>query len=125
MARKKAAPDKARVKDVFDPRNFITEDPEDTSEVEESGEEEGGESDEGVPEVEIQAGTAMEIYLRVPEYMRKAKGFLRDEGKLEEYIQESAMVLMQMERDQALLIPTTRAEVAAAIKAKSGVAEGA
>ena len=64
------------------------------------------------------AGLALDIYNRVPQYERIAREFLEDEDKLEKYIQINALVLMQMERDSAVLIPTTRSEISAAIKSR-------
>jgi hypothetical protein len=70
-------------------------------------------------------GTTLDIYNRLPQYIARAQRFLRHERELEEYIQENALVLMQMERDQAVLIPVTRSDISAALKSRQNFVQKA
>ena len=92
---------------TFDPSTFVEEE-----------EDALGETRESEERVEGVEDTSLAIYTRIPQYEKRAQIFLRDEGKLEAFIQEKALVLMQMEADQAMLMPTTRSEISAAIKAR-------
>lgn len=90
---------------LFNPANFT------------SGEEEEDDSTP-IPPIKGLEGTTLDIYQRLPEYTARAQRFLKHEGELEEYIRENALVLLQMQRDQAVLVPITRSDISAALKSR-------
>ena len=65
------------------------------------------------------------VWDNVEEYKTQAKVFVHDEDALESYLQESALVMLQLDRDQAITEPQSPKELTAALKTRSNFLEKA
>jgi len=63
---------------------------------------------------------SLNLYDKVGEFKQEAKRYAQDEQAFEAYLKESALILLQMDREQAITRPEDRLELAASIKARAG-----